>query len=178
MRQSSVSIMRRLSFWFILAAFAALFGRAALCDTLLVYPGTGEGDPFDGPVTFMTDDMGEFAGEYINTTGKPILDLHFALDPGDPLLGPMSSLFSDSSGNKAGTKLNLYAGTSPGIAVNQVFTVMARGGSLDNTSITMTPTFTGKKMPEPSSLALLGAGLLALYAGRRSRRGGARGTEG
>lgn len=153
MRQSSAPAMHRPSLWFTLAIFAVLFGRAALCDTLLVFPGTGEGDPFDGPVTFTTDDSGVFNGEFINTTGKRILDLHFALDPGDPLLGPMSSLFSLSSGNDDGTELNLFAGTSPGITENQVFTVETRGGVLDDTTITMTPTptFTGKPagMPEP-----------------------------
>lgn len=164
--------MRRSLFWFTLAIFAVLFGRAALCDTLSIYPGTGEGDPFGGPITFMTDANGDFEGEYINTTGRPILDLHFMLNPGDRFLGPMSSLFSESTGNDAGTELNLYAGTSPGIAVNQVFTVTTGGIALDNTSIRMTPTFTGRQpMPEPSSLALLAAGLFALHVRRRSRRG-------
>lgn len=140
-----------------------LISSPASSDTITIGRVAGpEAIPFNGAITIDTGATGEFIGEYINMTGRTILDLHFRLNPGDRFISFMSDFFSESTRNRAGTELDAFAGTSPGIADLQDFRLVAAGLALENTSITITPTFTGRPAPEPTSLALLATGLFVL----------------
>ena len=164
MNCSERSVVLRPGLWLGLAILIWVLPPVAVGDTILILPGTGEGDPFGGPITIQTAN-GEFANEYINTTGKVILDMHFQLNPGDGLVGVMTDFFSKQTINQDGTAIDVFAaGADPGIAENQVFLLDFRGIG-DKTTITITPTFTG--VPEPSTMILTASFLAALLALKR-----------
>jgi hypothetical protein len=138
------------------------FTSSAYSDTIVIKPGTGEGDPFSGPITIQVVN-GAFSNEYINTTGRAILDLHIEENP-PFVLEALSEFFSVIN---PGPPIEMYAGTGPGIAAFQVFEIDVNGAAGLNLSMTVTPTFTGT--PEPSPTILLGASFAAMLALRASR---------
>jgi hypothetical protein len=151
--------------WLGLALIAGMLGSPAFGDTIQVISGTGEGDPFAGAITFQVDKTtDEFTGEYINTTGETILDLHFQINPAGPV-GLMTPFFSTINTN--GGDIDAYAGTDPGIAENQVFQIIFTGSYAP--SITVTPSFIGvpEPAPEPSPIVLGGFALILFLSMKR-----------
>lgn len=145
-----------------LILLACSLTSSAFGDTITILPGTGEGDPFGGPITIQVI-AGAFSNEYINTTGKAILDLHIVDNPAF-VLNAVSPFFSIVD---LGPPIDMFAGTAPGIAPFQVFEIAVNGASGLNTSITITPTFTGT--PEPRTVVLAGCSLAALLLALRAR---------
>jgi len=154
-------------FWPELILLACSLTSSAFGDTITIKPGTGEGDPFGGAITIQVVN-GTFTNEYINTTGKAILDLHIVDNPAF-VLNAVSPFFSIVD---LGPPINMFAGTAPGIGLFQVFEIDVNGGAGLNTSITITPTFTGT--PEPCTVVLAGCSFAALLALRRGHQKRAR----